>query len=120
MFDYTGIHYRGMLETDGSVNQQEDGMFIIYEIALPAGTYHSNMPTQGVTKMSCKLPNNDYDVITPNKINDWDETFIVPSNAIMVYFSFWSGRDSDIESIDYAIFKKGMIVLGDKLPDEYI
>lgn len=93
---------------------------IVYELPIGNGTYVSNMPTFGVYKISCISKDGVATIITPSTTSDHEEHFTVPNGTVKVYMSFWSGRDSDTESNDYIIFKKGMIVSGNTLPSEYI
>ena len=96
------------------------GEHIVYELHIGSGTYVSNMPTFGVNKISCISKDGVATIVTPSTTSDFEEHFTLPDGTVKVYMSFWSERDSDTESNDYIIFKKGMIVSGSTLPSEYI
>lgn len=96
------------------------GEGIVYELPIGNGTYVSNMPTFGVYKIACISKDGVVTIITPSTTSDFEEHFTLPNGTVKVYMSFWSGRDSEVESADYTIFKKGMIVAGNTLPSEYI
>ena len=96
------------------------GEYIVYELPIDGGTYVSNMPTAGVHKIACISKDGVATIVTPSTTSDFEEHFTLPDRTVKVYMSFWSGRDSDVESNYYIIFKKGMIVSGNTLPSEYI
>lgn len=96
------------------------GDAIVYELPISGGTYVSNMPTYGVYKIACITEDGVATIITPSTTSDFEEHFTLPDGTVKVYMSFWSGRDSDTESNYYIIFKKGMIVSGNILPEKYI
>mgnify|MGYP002706008527 CR=1 FL=1 len=96
------------------------GDSIVYELPIHSGTYVSNMPTNSVYKIACITEDGVATIITPSTTSDFEEHFTLPDGTVKVYMSFWSGRDRDTESTDYIIFKKGMIVAGNTLPDKYI
>ncbi len=96
------------------------GDSIIYELSVDGGTYVSNMPTFDVNKIACISKDGTATIVTPSTTSDFEEHFTLPDGTTKAYMSFWSGRDTEVESVNYAIFKKGMIVSGNTLPSEYI
>lgn len=96
------------------------GEYIVYELPIDGGIYVSNMPTAGVHKIACISKDGAATIVTPSTTSDFEEHFTLPNGTTKAYMSFWSGRDSEVESADYTIFKKGMIVSGNTLPSEYI
>lgn len=113
----------GTRHLNSSINNFGDliaGEGIVYELPIGNGTYVSNMPTFGAYKISCISKDGVATIITPSTTSDHEEHFTLPDGTVKVYMSFWSGRDSDTESNDYIIFKKGMIVAGNTLPNDYI
>jgi lysophospholipase L1-like esterase len=93
---------------------------IVYELPVDGGTYVSNMPTYGVYKIACISKDGVATILTPSTTSSNEEHFTLPDGTTKAYMSFWSRRDSEVESADYIIFKKGMIVSGNTLPSEYI
>ena len=96
------------------------GEHIVYELPIDGGVYVSNMPTNGLHKIACISKDGTATIVTPSTTSDFEEHFTLPDGTVKAYMSFWSGRDSEVESVNYAIFKKGMIVAGNTLPSEYI
>lgn len=103
-----------------SVGDIAAGDGIVYELPISGGTYTSNMPTYGVYKIACISKDGVATIVTPSTTSDFEEHFTLPDGTVKVYMSFWSGRNSDTESNSYIIFKKGMIVSGNTLPNKYI
>lgn len=110
-------HLNSRIDYNGNIAAGDN---IVYELLVDGGTYVSNMPTAGVNKIACISKDGTATIVTPSTTSDHEEHFTVPDGTSKVYMSFWSGRDSEVESADYTIFKKGMIVAGNTLPSEYI
>lgn len=110
-------HLNSRIDNNGNIAAGDN---IVYELLVDGGTYVSNMPTDGVNKIACISKDGTATIVTPSTTSDHEEHFTVPDGTSKVYMSFWSGRDSKVESADYTIFKKGMIVAGNTLPSEYI
>lgn len=120
LFNHNGTRYsNSRIDNFGNV-AAGDGDNIVYELPIGGGDYVSNMPTNGVYKISCIAKDGVATIITPSTTSNLEEHFTLPDGTVKAYMSFWNGRDSDIESNDYIIFKKGMIVSGSTLPSEYI
>lgn len=120
LFNHNGTRYsNSRIDNFGNVAAGDDNS-IVYELPIGGGDYVSNMPTNGVYKISCISKDGVATIVIPSTTSDFEEHFTVPDGTVKVYMSFWSGRDSDTESNDYIIFKKGMIVSGDNLPNKYI
>ena len=119
LFNYNGTrHLNSKIDNFGNIAAGDN---IVYELPVDGGgTYVSNMPTIGAYKISCISKDGAATIVTPSTTSDNEEHFTLPSGTVKVYMSFWSGRDSEVESADYIIFKKGMIVSGNTLPSEYI
>ena len=119
LFNYNGTrHLNSKIDNFGNIAAGDN---IVYELPVDGGgTYVSNMPTIGVYKISCISKDGAATIVTPSTTSSNEEHFTLPSGTVKVYMSFWSGRDSEVESADYVIFKKGMIVSGNTLPSEYI
>ncbi len=118
LFNYNGTkHLNSRIDNNGEI-VAGDG--IVFEIAISGGSYVSNMPSYGVYKIACISRDGNANIITPSITSDFEEHFTAPAGTVKAYISFWSGRDSDTESNDYIIFKKGMIVSGNTLPNKYI
>ena len=118
LFNHNGTrHLNSIIDSFGNI---ATGDAIVYELPVDGGAYVSNMPTFGVYKISCISKNGVATIVTPSTTSDHEEHFTVPNGTVKIYMSFWSGRDSEVESADYTIFKKGMIVKGNNLPSEYI
>lgn len=118
LFNHNGTrHLNSRIDNFGNIVA---GDSIIYELPVDGGTYVSNMPTFDVNKIACISKDGMATIITPSTTSDHEEHFTMPDGTIKAYMSFWSGRDSEVESADYTIFKKGMIVTGNTLPSEYI
>lgn len=110
-------HLNSNIDYHGNIVVGDD---IVYELPIKGGTYVSNMPTIGVYKIACISKDGTATIVTPSTTSDLEEHFTLPDGTTKAYMSFWSGRDSEVESADYTIFKKGMIVSGNTLPSEYI
>lgn len=110
-------HLNSKIDYNGNIAAGDN---IVYELLVDGGTYVSNMPTAGVYKIACISKDGTATIVTPSTTSDHEEHFTVPDGTSKVYMSFWSERDSEVESADYTIFKKGMIVAGNTLPSEYI
>lgn len=110
-------HFNSRIDDVGDIVAGDN---IVYEFPIGSGTYVSNMPTFGVNKISCISKDGVATIITPSTTSDFEEHFTLPDGTVKVYMSFWSGRDSEVESTGYIIFKKGMIVSGNTLPSKYI
>lgn len=119
LFNYNGTrHLNSRIDDFGNIAAGSD---IVYELPVDGGgTYVSNMPTIGAYKISCISKDGVATIVTPSTTSDFEEHFTLPDGTVKAYMSFWSGRDSEVESVNYAIFKKGMIVSGNTLPSEYI
>lgn len=121
LFNLKGTRYlNSSIDNNGDIVSNDGSVHIVYELPIKGGTYVSNMPTIGVYKISCISKDGVATIVTPSTTSDFEEHFTVPSGTVKVYMSFWDGRDSEVESADYIIFKKGMIVSGKTLPSEYI
>lgn len=118
LFNHNGTrHLNSRIDNNGNI---ATGYDIVYELLVDGGTYVSNMPTSGVYKIACISKDGTATIVTPSTTTDKEEHFTLPDGTTKAYMSFWSGRDSEVESADYTIFKKGMIVAGNTLPSEYI
>lgn len=119
LFNYNGTrHLNSRIDNFGNIAAGDN---IVYELPVDGGgTYVSNMPTIGVCKISCISKDGAATIVTPSTTSSNEEHFTLPDGTTKAYMSFWSGRDSEVESADYTIFKKGMIVVGNTLPSEYI
>lgn len=118
LFNYNGTrHLNSRIDNFGNIAVGDN---IVYELLVDGGNYVSNMPTAGVYKIACISKDGVATIVTPSTTSDNEEHFTLPDGTAKVYMSFWSGRDSEVESADYIIFKKGMIVAGNTLPSEYI
>lgn len=118
LFNLNGTrHLNSSIDNNGNIIV---GDGIVYELPVDGGTYVSNMPTYGVYKIACISKDGVATIVTPSTTSDFEEHFALPDGTVKAYMSFWSGRDSEVESADYIIFKKGMIVAGNTLPSEYI
>ena len=110
-------HLNSRIDYSGNIVAGYD---IVYELLIDGGTYVSNMPTSGVYKIACISKDGTATIVTPSTTSDFEEHFTLPDGTVKAYMSFWSGRDSEVESVNYTIFKKGMIVAGNTLPSKYI
>lgn len=110
-------HLNSRIDNSGNIVAGYD---IVYELLIDGGTYVSNMPTFGVYKIACISKDGTATIVTPSTTSDFEEHFTLPDGTVKAYMSFWSGRDSEVESVNYTIFKKGMIVDGNTLPSKYI
>ena len=110
-------HLNSKIDYQGNIVAGDD---IVYELPVDGGTYVSNMPTFGAYKIACISKDGTATIVTPSTTSSNEEHFTLPDGTTKAYMSFWSGRDSEVESADYIIFKKGMIVAGNILPSEYI
>lgn len=110
-------HLNSRIDNSGNIVAGYD---IVYELLIDGGTYVSNMPTSGVYKIACISKDGTATIVTPSTTSDFEEHFTLPDGTVKAYMSFWSGRDSEVESVNYTIFKKAMIVAGNTLPSKYI